>query len=278
MYSFPSLPLFIRLFNFFNSFVLVLLLLTANLWLIFKFTVSLADKSDELNMKKITIAIDGFSSCGKSTMAKDLAREVGYIYIDSGAMYRAVTLYSIENGIFDGDVIDTEKLKKAIKDIQISFRPNPETGRPDTYLNGVNVENKIRTMGVSSKVSPISALDFVREAMVAQQQAMGKEKGIVMDGRDIGTTVFPDAELKIFVTATPEIRAQRRFDELKAKGQEGSFEEILENVKQRDYIDQHREVSPLRKADDALLLDNSNLSIEQQKEWLSEQFGKIVNK
>ena len=229
-------------------------------------------------MKKITIAIDGFSSCGKSTMAKDLAREVGYIYIDSGAMYRAVTLYSIENGIFDGDVIDTEKLKKAIKDIQISFRPNPETGRPDTYLNGVNVENKIRTMGVSSKVSPISALDFVREAMVAQQQAMGKEKGIVMDGRDIGTTVFPDAELKIFVTATPEIRAQRRFDELKAKGQEGSFEEILENVKQRDYIDQHREVSPLRKADDALLLDNSNLSIEQQKEWLSEQFGEIVNK
>ena len=229
-------------------------------------------------MKKITIAIDGFSSCGKSTMAKDLAREVGYIYIDSGAMYRAVTLYSIENGIFDGDVIDTEKLKKAIKDIQISFRPNPETGRPDTYLNGVNVENKIRTMGVSSKVSPISALDCVREAMVAQQQAMGKEKGIVMDGRDIGTTVFPDAELKIFVTATPEIRAQRRFDELKAKGQEGSFEEILENVKQRDYIDQHREVSPLRKADDALLLDNSNLSIEQQKEWLSEQFGKIVNK
>ena len=211
-------------------------------------------------------------------MAKDLAREVGYIYIDSGAMYRAVTLYSIENGIFDGDVIDTEKLKKAIKDIQISFRPNPETGRPDTYLNGVNVENKIRTMGVSSKVSPISALDFVREAMVAQQQAMGKEKGIVMDGRDIGTTVFPDAELIIFVTATPEIRAQRRFDELKAKGQEGSFEEILENVKQRDYIDQHREVSPLRKADDALLLDNSNLSIEQQKEWLSEQFGKIVNK
>ena len=229
-------------------------------------------------MKKITIAIDGFSSCGKSTMAKDLAREVGYIYIDSGAMYRAVTLYSIENGIFDGDVIDTEKLKKAIKDIQISFRPNPETGRPDTYLNGVNVENKIRSMEVSSKVSPISTLDFVREEMVAQQQAMGKEKGIVMDGRDIGTTVFPDAELKIFVTATPEIRAQRRFDELKAKGQEGSFEEILENVKQRDYIDQHREVSPLRKADDALLLDNSNLSIEQQKEWLSEQFGKIVNK
>ena len=226
-------------------------------------------------MKKITIAIDGFSSCGKSTMAKDLAREVGYIYIDSGAMYRAVTLYSIENGIFDGDVIDTEKLKKAIKDIQISFRPNPETGRPDTYLNGVNVENKIRSMEVSSKVSPISTLDFVREAMVAQQQAMGNEKGIVMDGRDIGTTVFPDAELKIFVTATPEIRAQRRYDELKAKGQEASFDEILENVKQRDYIDQNREVSPLRKAEDALLLDNTDLSIEEQKKWLFEQFNKV---
>ena len=226
-------------------------------------------------MKKITIAIDGFSSCGKSTMAKDLAREVGYIYIDSGAMYRAVTLYSIENGIFDGDVIDTEKLKKAIKDIQISFRPNPETGRPDTYLNGVNVENKIRSMEVSSKVSPISTLDFVREEMVAQQQAMGKEKGIVMDGRDIGTTVFPNAELKIFVTATPEIRAQRRYDELKAKGQEASFDEILENVKQRDYIDQNREVSPLCKAEDALLLDNTDLSIEEQKKWLFEQFNKV---
>ena len=271
MYPFPSLPLFIRLFNFFNSFVLVLLLLTANLWLIFKFTVSLADKSDELNMKKITIAIDGFSSCGKSTMAKDLAREVGYIYIDSGAMYRAVTLYSIENGIFDGDVIDTERLKKEIKDIHISFRLNKETGRP-----GVNVENKIRSMEVSSKVSPISTLDFVREAMVAQQQAMGNEKGIVMDGRDIGTTVFPDAELKIFVTATPEIRAQRRYDELKAKGQEASFDEILENVKQRDYIDQNRDVSPLRKASDALLLDNSHLSISQQKEWLAEQFERVI--
>lgn len=275
MYSFPSLPLFIRLFNFFNSFVLACFLLTANIWLIFKISVSLADKLDELNMKKIVIAIDGFSSCGKSTMAKDLAREVGYIYIDSGAMYRAVTLYSMENGIFDGDVIDTEKLRNEIKNIHISFRLNPETGRPDTYLNGVNVENRIRTMEVSSKVSPVSALDFVREAMVAQQQAMGKEKGIVMDGRDIGTTVFPDAELKIFVTATPEVRAQRRYDELKAKGQEASFDEILENVKRRDYIDQNREVSPLRKADDALLLDNTDLTIEQQKGWLFEHFNKV---
>lgn len=229
-------------------------------------------------MKKITIAIDGFSSCGKSTMAKDLAREVGYIYIDSGAMYRAVTLYSMEHGIFlKNSVIDAEALERQIRDIRISFRLNPDTGRPETYLNGVNVENRIRTMEVSSKVSPISALGFVREEMVAQQQALGKEKGIVMDGRDIGTTVFPDAELKIFVTASPEIRAQRRYDELKAKGQEASFDEILENVKQRDYIDQHREVSPLRKADDALLLDNSNLTIEQQKEWLSEKFATCLS-
>ena len=227
-------------------------------------------------MKKITIAIDGFSSCGKSTMAKDLAREVGYIYIDSGAMYRAVTLYSIENGIFNGDDIDEEKLKQHIQDIHISFELNPTTGRPDTYLNGVNVENKIRTMDVSSKVSPISALGFVRTAMVAQQQAMGAAKGIVMDGRDIGTTVFPDAELKIFVTASAKIRAQRRYDELTAKGQPASFEEILKNVEDRDRIDQNREVSPLRKANDALELDNSNLTIEQQKEWLFEQFKRVT--
>ena len=223
-------------------------------------------------MKKITIAIDGFSSCGKSTMAKDLAREIGYIYIDSGAMYRAVTLYCIENDLVDGKDINTDKLREAMKYIRISFQLNAETGRPDTYLNGVNVESKIRTMEVSSLVSPVAALDFVREAMVAQQQAMGKEKGIVMDGRDIGTTVFPDAELKIFVTASAEIRAQRRYDELKAKGQEASYEEILENVKGRDFIDQNREVSPLRKADDAILLDNSNLTIAEQKEWLMKQF------
>lgn len=223
-------------------------------------------------MKKITIAIDGFSSCGKSTMAKDLAREIGYIYIDSGAMYRAVTLYCIENGFVDGKEINTDKLREAMKDIRISFQLNAETGRPDTYLNGVNVESKIRTMEVSSLVSPVATLDFVREAMVAQQQAMGKEKGIVMDGRDIGTTVFPDAELKIFVTASAEVRAQRRYDELKAKGQEASYEEILANVKERDFIDQNREVSPLRKADDAILLDNSNLTIAEQKEWLMKQF------
>ena len=205
-------------------------------------------------------------------MAKDLAREVGYIYIDSGAMYRAVTLYCLENNLFTTDGIDTARLEALMSDIRISFQLNPETGRPMTYLNDVNVEDRIRTMEVSTRVSPVAALPFVREALVKLQQEMGKEKGIVMDGRDIGTAVFPDAELKIFVTASAEIRAQRRYDELKAKGEDASFEEILANVKERDYIDQNREVSPLRKADDALLLDNSNLTIEEQKQWLKERF------
>ncbi|MBQ8521697.1 MAG: (d)CMP kinase [Bacteroides sp.] len=227
-------------------------------------------------MKKITIAIDGYSSCGKSTMAKDLAREIGYIYIDSGAMYRAVTLYALENGLIGPDGIDTEKLQEAMPHIQISFRLNPETQRPVTYLNGRLVEDRIRSMEVSSHVSPIAALGFVREALVKQQQEMGKAKGIVMDGRDIGNTVFPDAELKIFVTASAEIRAQRRYDELKAKGQEASYEDILNNVKERDYIDQNRAVSPLRKADDAILLDNSHLTIEEQKQWLQERFRKAI--
>ena len=227
-------------------------------------------------MKKITIAIDGYSSCGKSTMAKDLAREVGYIYIDSGAMYRAVTLYCLENQLFTAEGIDTARLETDMPNIYISFQLNPETGRPMTYLNGVNVEDRIRTMEVSNRVSPVAALPFVREALVKLQQDMGKEKGIVMDGRDIGTTVFPEAELKIFVTASAEVRAQRRYDELKAKGQEASFEEILANVKERDYIDQNREVSPLRKADDAILLDNSHLTIEEQKQWLKERFEEAV--
>lgn len=227
-------------------------------------------------MKKITIAIDGYSSCGKSTMAKDLAREVGYIYIDSGAMYRAVTLYCLENQLFTEEGIDTIRLEAAMPGIQISFLLNSETGRPMTFLNGANVEDRIRTMEVSNHVSPVAALPFVREALVKLQQEMGKEKGIVMDGRDIGTAVFPDAELKIFVTASAEIRAQRRYDELQAKGQEASFDEILANVKERDYIDQNREVSPLRQADDALLLDNSNLTIEEQKQWLKERFEEAV--
>ena len=227
-------------------------------------------------MKKITIAIDGFSSCGKSTMAKDLAREVGYIYIDSGAMYRAVTLYSLRKGYFTAQGIDTEALQRDMPDIHISFRLDPQTQRPQTCLNGENVENDIRGMEVSSHVSPIAALGFVRTALVRLQQEMGQAKGIVMDGRDIGTAVFPDAELKIFVTASPQIRAQRRYDELKAKGQPASYEEILKNVEERDYIDQHRDVSPLRKADDAILLDNSNMTIDEQKHWLLEQFKRAT--
>lgn len=230
-------------------------------------------------MKKITIAIDGFSSCGKSTMAKDLAREVGYIYVDTGAMYRSVTLYALRNGFFaDDNSIDTEGLEKEMENIKISFQLNPETGKPDTYLNGECVEKEIRSMEVSSRVSPIATLPFVRTALVAQQQRMGQDKGIVMDGRDIGTTVFPDAELKIYVTASAEVRAQRRYDELVAKGMPADFEDILKNVKERDYIDSNREVSPLRKADDALELDNSNMTIAEQKQWLMEQFNNAINK
>lgn len=229
-------------------------------------------------MKKIIIAIDGFSSCGKSTMAKDLAKEIGYIYIDSGAMYRAVTLYCIEHQLFNADgSIRENELKEQMDNIRISFQLNPENQRPQTYLNEANVEDRIRTLEVSSRVSPVAALEFVRKALVKQQQEMGKAKGIVMDGRDIGTAVFPNAELKIFVTASAEIRAQRRYDELKAKGQEASFEDILHNVEERDRIDQTRKVSPLRKADDAILLDNSHLTIEEQKEWLKEQFEKATH-
>ena len=236
-------------------------------------------------MKKITIAIDGHSSCGKSTMAKDLAREVGYVYVDTGAMYRSVTLYALRNGIFkevrgEGqevrEVIDEEPLRQQMTNIQISFKFNAETGRPDTYLNGELVEHDIRTMEVSNHVSPIATLGFVREAMVAQQQQMGKDKGVVMDGRDIGTVVFPDAELKVFVTASAKVRAQRRYDELKGKGMEADFDEILKNVEERDYIDSHREVSPLRKADDAIELDNSNMTIAEQKQWLMDRFNEAV--
>ena len=228
-------------------------------------------------MKKITIAIDGFSSCGKSTMAKDLAKEIGYIYVDTGAMYRSVTLYALRHNLFNADgTIREEELKEQMKDINISFQLNKTTGRPDTYLNGENVENDIRTMEVSSHVSPIATLAFVREALVAQQQRMGAEKGIVMDGRDIGTVVFPKAELKIFVTASAEVRAQRRYDELRAKGMDADYADILKNVEERDYIDSHRATSPLRKADDAIELDNSNLTIAEQKKWLYEQYLKAA--
>lgn len=228
-------------------------------------------------MKKITIAIDGYSSCGKSTMAKDLAREIGYVYVDTGAMYRSVTLYALRHNLFNADgSVREDDLRQEMGNIHITFKLNPETGRPDTYLNGELVENDIRSLEVSNHVSPIAAIAFVRHALVAQQQQMGKEKGIVMDGRDIGTTVFPDAELKVFVTASVQVRAQRRFDELQAKGMPADFSDILKNVQERDYIDTHRETSPLKKADDALELDNSHLTIAEQKAWLLAQYERTV--
>lgn len=220
-------------------------------------------------MKKITIAIDGFSSCGKSTMAKDLAKQLGYIYVDTGAMYRAVTLFAMQHGLFNADgSVKTQDLQQQMSHINITFKLNKLTGRPDTYLNNELVESNIRTLEVSNHVSQIAAIPFVREAMVAQQQRLGKDKAVVMDGRDIGTTVFPEAELKVFVTASAEVRAQRRYDELKEKGMPADFNDILKNVEERDYLDSHREVSPLRKAPDAIELDNSHMTIAEQSDWL----------
>lgn len=221
-------------------------------------------------MKKITIAIDGHSSCGKSTMAKSLAKTLGYVYVDTGAMYRAVTLYALRNNLMDADskVIDTEALQRNVNDIQVTFALDAD-GKLQTLLNGEVVEQEIRQMTVSSCVSPIAALGFVREHLVALQQQMGQEGGIVMDGRDIGTVVFPNAELKVFVTASPEVRAQRRLAELQGKGDTTTtLAEVLQNVQERDYIDSHREVSPLRQASDALLLDNSTLTIPEQNQLL----------
>lgn len=210
-------------------------------------------------------------------MAKDLARAIGYIYVDTGAMYRAVTLYSIRRGLWKDGVLDTETLRDEMSDVRITFRLNAETGLPETYLNGENVEQDIRSMEISAKVSPIATLDFVREAMVREQQAMGKSKGIVMDGRDIGTTVFPEAEMKIFVTALPHVRAQRRLDELRAKGDATTtFDDVLANIEERDRIDSTRAVSPLRQAEDALVLDNSHMTIPQQKAWLLERFQEVT--
>ena len=237
-------------------------------------------------MKKIIIAIDGHSSCGKSTMAKQLAKEIGYVYVDTGAMYRAVTLYALRNGLFPEEGIKEAELKAAVEagKIQISFQFNPETGRPDTYLNGEKVEDEIRQMAVSNHVSPIAALPFVRTLLTQQQQAMGKAKGIVMDGRDIGTAVFPQAEMKVFVTASAEVRAERRYKELmgKATTEEEkaalNFQEILKNVQERDYIDSHRETAPLRQAEDALVLDNSHLTREEQSAWLLAKYQEIVEK
>ena len=224
-------------------------------------------------MKKIIVAIDGHSSCGKSTMAKDLAREVGYIYVDTGAMYRAVTLFALRQGLFapDGSVL-ADRLEALMPQVSVGFTLDPATRLPLVQLCGETVESEIRGLEVSSRVSPIAALPFVRRAMTEQQQLMGRQKGIVMDGRDIGTVVFPEAELKVFVTASAEVRARRRFDELTAKGQQVDFDEILRNVQERDYIDSHRAVAPLRQAPDALLLDNSSLTVAEQKAWLLARF------
>jgi cytidylate kinase len=209
----------------------------------------------------------------KEYNGKDLAKRIGYIYVDTGAMYRCVTLYALRKGLFKADgTINKTEMERNMDDIKISFVLNPDTKCPETYLNGENVEREIRTMEISSRVSPVATLPFVRTALVAQQQQMGVEKGIVMDGRDIGTVVFPDAELKIFVTASAEVRAQRRFDELKGKGIVASYKDILKNVQDRDYIDSHREVSPLVKADDAITLDNSNMTIEEQNAWLMDKY------
>lgn len=210
-------------------------------------------------------------------MAKALAQQVGYIYVDSGAMYRAVTLFALREQLFNADgSVQAEALQARMPDVKVHFKLDPDTNLPVTYLNEERVEDEIRTLEVSQHVSPIAALPFVREAMTAAQQAMGEEKGIVMDGRDIGTAVFPHAELKIFVTASAEVRAQRRFDELQAKGLPASYEDILKNVQERDYIDSHREVSPLRQVEDALVLDNSHLTREEQNQWLLQQFDTAV--
>lgn len=218
--------------------------------------------------------MDGHSSCGKSTMAKTLAKKIGYTYIDTGAMYRAVTLYAMRRGFIGKNGIDEESLRKELPLIKISF--GHENGEQYTILNGENVERQIRGMEVSGNVSPISAIGFVREAMVELQREMGKKGAVIMDGRDIGTTVFPNAELKIFVTATDEIRARRRYDELILKGDNPVYEDVLKNVRERDYIDSHRAVSPLRQADDAIVLDNSGMSYQEQDEWLMEQYLKAA--
>lgn len=231
-----------------------------------------------MTAKKIIIAIDGHSSCGKSTMAKSLAQELGYIYIDSGAMYRVVTLYALRKGLINSGVPVIEKIIGELKNIKITFSWDEISGKNTTFLNGENVEEEIRRLEVSQNVSPISTIAEVRHEMVKQQRENGKNKGIVMDGRDIGTVVFPEAELKIFMTASPEIRAQRRFLELKEKGQEVDFDSILQNVEGRDEIDSSREVSPLKKADDALILDNSNLTREEQLKWTLQKVKEITDR
>ena len=228
-------------------------------------------------MNKIIIAIDGHSSCGKSTMAKQLAQQLNYIYVDTGAMYRCVTLYAINNGMFSGKSLDSDALEQRIGEVKISFTRD-EAGQLCAMLNGKYVEKETRGMSVSERVSMVAKQPFVRKMLVEQQQRMGQDKGIVMDGRDIGTTVFPDAELKIFVTASAEVRAERRYKELLDKGENANYEDILANVKERDYMDSHRAVSPLRMADDAVLLDNSYMTIEEQNQWLLAKVNETLSK
>ncbi len=228
-------------------------------------------------MKKIIIAIDGYSSSGKSTMARDLARRIGYVYVDSGAMYRAVTLYALRNGMVTDGEVNKEELIKALPEISVTFMPAGDDGVQHTLLNGEDVEKEIRTMEVSGMVSPVAVIPEVRHHLVALQRKFGEERGIVMDGRDIGTTVFPDAEMKVFVEASPEVRADRRVKELREKGEDVDYEAVLANIRERDYIDTHREESPLTKAEDAMVLDNDNMTIPQQMEWLMSKFKEIEN-
>ena len=226
--------------------------------------------------KKIVIAVDGFSSCGKSTFAKAIAARLGYIFIDTGAMYRAVTLYALDHGAIRSGMVDDVAVASLLKDIEITFRFNPERGASDIYVNGDLAEGRIRTIEVSNCVSRVSSIREVREKLVAMQQRMGRDRGVVMDGRDIGTVVFPDAEMKIFMTADPKVRAERRYAELRAKGDEVSMEEVLENVVSRDRADMNRAISPLRQAPDAVVLDNSRMSVDEQMAWFMERYEKMA--
>lgn len=225
--------------------------------------------------KKIVIAIDGFSSCGKSTFAKQIAARLGYIFIDTGAMYRAVTLYALDHVAIRSGIVDEERIIALLPEIDITFRFNPQRGASDIYVNGALVEGRIRTIEVSNFVSAVSSIAQVRSKLVAMQQKMGERRGVVMDGRDIGTVVFPDAELKIYMTADPRVRAERRYAELQAKGDEVSFDEVLDNVISRDKADMTRTISPLRQATDAIVLDNSRMSIAEQMEWFDGEFERI---
>lgn len=227
--------------------------------------------------RKIVIAIDGHSSCGKSTFAKAIAARLGYIFIDTGAMYRSVTLYALEHGAICNGIVDEDAVIALLDDITITFRFNPMRGASDIYVNGDLVEGKIRTIEVSNFVSAVSSIAQVREKLVAMQQQMGASRGVVMDGRDIGTVVFPDAELKIFMTAEPKVRAERRYAELTAKGDKVCFEEILENVISRDHADMNRAISPLRQAADAIVLDNSYMTVAEQMEWFDAQYERVLS-